>query len=237
MTFKALLLAAGMGTRLRPLTNSIPKCLVEIGEKPILGIWLENLSSAGCEEVIINTHYLAEKVEEYLKGRKFGDMKITTSFEPILLGTAGTLIKNSEFLLGNNCMLIHADNFTNVNLREFLNFHLKYTIPKKRLFTMMTFTTKNPESCGIVSINNQGIVENFYEKENGENGNIANAAIYCFSDNLINFLLSKNKSYFDFSTEVIPDCINNIQTFHTNSTFIDIGTIHNLKLARRKYKN
>ena len=72
MTFKALLLAAGMGTRLRPLTNNIPKCLVEIGEKPILGIWLENLSKAGCEEVIINTHYLSEKVEEYLKGRKFG---------------------------------------------------------------------------------------------------------------------------------------------------------------------
>ena len=69
-----------------------------------------------------------------------------------------------------------------------LKFHLKNTIPKKRLFTMMTFTTNNPESCGIVSINNEGIVENFYEKENGENGNIANAAIYCFNDNLINFL-------------------------------------------------
>ena len=68
-------------------------------------------------------------------------MKIITSFEPKLLGTAGTLIKNADFLLGNNCMFIHADNFTNVNLREFLNFHLKYTKPKKRLFTMMTFTT------------------------------------------------------------------------------------------------
>jgi len=237
LTFKALLLAAGMGTRLRPLTNNIPKCLVEIGEKPILGIWLENLSKAGCEEVIINTHYLSEKVEEYLKSKKFGSMKIHTSFEPKLLGTAGTLIKNADFLLGNNCMFIHADNFTNVNLREFLNFHLKNTKPKKRLFTMMTFTTDYPESCGIVSINNEGIVENFYEKENGKNGNIANAAIYCFNDNLINFLLSKRKSYFDFSTDVIPDCINNIQTFHTNSTFIDIGTIHNLKRARRKYKN
>ena len=61
MTFKTLLLAAGMGTRLRPLTNNIPKCLVKIGEKPILEIWLENLSKAGCEEVIINTHYLSEK--------------------------------------------------------------------------------------------------------------------------------------------------------------------------------
>ena len=102
---------------------------------------------------------------------------------------------------------------------------------------MMTFTTNNPESCGIVSINNEGIVENFHEKKSTDNGNIANAAIYCFNYNLINFLISKKKNYFDFSEDVIPECINNIQTFHTNSTFIDIGTIDNLELARRKYKN
>ena len=226
-----------MGTRLRPLTNSIPKCLVKIGGKPILQIWLENLSKAGCEEVIINTHYLSEKVEEYLEGRKFGDMKIITTYEPKLLGTAGTLLKNANFLLGKNCMLIHADNFTDVNLEEFLKFHKDFSIPKKRLLTMMTFTTNNPESCGIVSINNEGIVENFHEKKSTDNGNIANAAIYCFNDYLINFLISKKKNYFDFSEDVIPECINNIQTFHTNSTFIDIGTIDNLELARRKYKN
>ncbi len=226
-----------MGTRLRPLTNSIPKCLVKIGGKPILEIWLENLSKAGCEEVIINTHYLSEKVEEYLEGRKFGDMKIITTYEPKLLGTAGTLLKNANFLLGKNCMLIHADNFTDVNLEEFLKFHKDFSIPKKRLLTMMTFTTNNPESCGIVSINNEGIVENFHEKKSTDNGNIANAAIYCFNDNLINFLISKKKNFFDFSEDVIPECINNIQTFHTNSTFIDIGTIDNLELARRKYKN
>tara|TARA_B100000161_G_scaffold118182_1_gene83937 strand:+ start:540 stop:1253 length:714 start_codon:yes stop_codon:yes gene_type:complete len=237
LIFKALLLAAGMGTRLRPLTNSIPKCLVKIGGKPILEIWLENLSKAGCEEVIINTHYLSEKVEEYLEGRKFGDMKIITTYEPKLLGTAGTLLKNANFLLGKNCMLIHADNFTDVNLEEFLKFHKDFSIPKKRLLTMMTFTTNNPESCGIVSINNEGIVENFHEKKSTDNGNIANAAIYCFNDNLINFLISKKKNFFDFSEDVIPECINNIQTFHTNSTFIDIGTIDNLELARRKYKN
>ena len=237
MTFKALLLAAGMGTRLRPVTKKIPKCLVEIGKKPILGIWLENLYKAGCEEVIINTHYLSDKVEEYLKDKEFGNMKIITSYEPKLLGTAGTLLNNADFLLGGYCMFIHADNFTNVNLKEFLKFHLKYTKPKGRLFTMMTFTTDNPESCGIVSINNEGIVKNFYEKEKGENGNIANAAIYCFNDNLINFLLTKNKNYFDFSKDVIPDCINSIQTYHTSSTFIDIGTIDNLERARRKYKN
>ena len=94
-----------------------------------------------------------------MKDRKFGDMKIITSYEPKLLGTAGTLLKNADFLLGKNCMFIHADNFTDVNLEEFLKFHKDFSIPKKRLLTMMTFTTNNPESCGIVSINNEGIVE------------------------------------------------------------------------------
>ena len=90
-------------------------------------------------------------------------------------------------------MFIHADNFTDVNLEEFLKFHKDFSIPKKRLLTMMTFTTNNPESCGIVSINNEGIVENFHEKKSTDNGNIANAAIYCFNYNLINFLISKKK--------------------------------------------
>ena len=129
LTFKALLLAAGLGTRLRPLTNNIPKCLVEIGKKPILEIWLENLSKAGCEAVLINTHYFSDKVEEYLHNKKFGKMKIITSYEPELLGTVGTLIENADFL-DKNCMFIHADNFTDTNLREFLKFHVNYSIPK-----------------------------------------------------------------------------------------------------------
>ena len=236
MTFRALLLSAGLGTRLRPLTNNVPKCLVKIGEKPILEIWLEILSNAGCEAVLINTHYLSNMVDEYLKDKKFGNMKIITSYEPDLLGTAGTLIRNADFFSGKRCIFIHADNFTDVNLKDFLEFHINYSIPRKMLFTMMTFTTNNPENCGIVSINNEGIVEDFHEKEKGENGNTANAAIYCFEDYFIKFLLSKKKNYFDFSIDVIPECILRIQTFHTNSIFIDIGTKENLEKARRKFK-
>ena len=63
---KVILLAAGLGTRLRPLTNSIPKCLVPIKGKPLLEIWLENLFQIGCRSFLINTHYMAEKVEDFL---------------------------------------------------------------------------------------------------------------------------------------------------------------------------
>tara|TARA_Y100000991_G_scaffold200796_1_gene173376 strand:+ start:133 stop:855 length:723 start_codon:yes stop_codon:yes gene_type:complete len=236
LTFKALLLAAGLGTRLKPLTNDIPKCLVRLGNEPILGIWLKNLSKAGCESVLINTHYLSNQVEDYLKKKDFGNMQIITSYEPKLLGTAGTLIKNANFFLGGNSMFIHADNFTKTNLQAFMHFHVKNTVPKKKLLTMMTFKTDNPKSCGIVKVNNEGIVEKFYEKEDGENGEIANAAVYCFDDNLIKYLLSENKKFYDFSTDVIPNILGKIQTYHTNSTFIDIGTLESLKKARNELK-
>ena len=71
MKIKALLLAAGLGTRLRPLTLKTPKCLVEIDGTPLLGIWLEKLNKIGCHEVLINTHYLNEKVENYLSKISF----------------------------------------------------------------------------------------------------------------------------------------------------------------------
>ena len=92
-------------------------------------------------------------------------MQIVTSYESSLLGTAGTLIKNLDFFEGGNSMFIHADNFTNANLQELMQFHINTTIPKKKLLTMMTFKTDNPRSCGIVRVNKEGIVEKFYEKD------------------------------------------------------------------------
>ena len=66
---RALLLAAGFGTRLRPITQKIPKCLVEVGGEPLLGRWLRQLENVGCEAVLINTHYLADQVESFLRDR------------------------------------------------------------------------------------------------------------------------------------------------------------------------
>ena len=76
MKIKALLLAAGFGTRLRPLTLTTPKCLVEINGEPILGHWLKKLDNLGCDEVLINTHYLNEKVEDYLLNINFRNIQV-----------------------------------------------------------------------------------------------------------------------------------------------------------------
>ena len=98
----------------------------------------------------------------------------------------------------------------------------------------MKVKTDNPRSCGIVKVNKEGIVEKFYEKDKDYYGNIANAAIYCFDDNLIKYLLSKKENFYDFSKDVIPNLLGEIQTYHTKSLLIDIGTLESLEKARNQ---
>ena len=158
---KAILLSAGYGTRLRPETLQKPKCLIEINKKPILEIWLDKLSKLGCSEVLINTHYFSEQIEDFLTNYQSDSMKITTSYEKKLLGTAGTLMDNLEFI-ENDTLLIHSDNFTTSNLTGLIKAH-KFR-PKECLLTMLTFKTNTPRSCGIVEVNQQGVVQEYYEK-------------------------------------------------------------------------
>lgn len=93
---RALLLAAGFGTRLLPLTERLPKCLVPINGRPLLDYWLENLLKGGVEEVIINTHYLAPLVHQFLNQSSWSS-RVTIVHEERLLGTGGTILKNREF--------------------------------------------------------------------------------------------------------------------------------------------
>ena len=82
---RALLLAAGLGTRLRPITLHTPKCLVQVAGEALLGRWLQQLESAGCESVLINTHYLAQQVVDFLEDWHSPVMQIVTTYEPELL--------------------------------------------------------------------------------------------------------------------------------------------------------
>ena len=154
--FRALLLAAGLGTRLRPITLKTPKCLVTIDGEPLLGRWLRKLEPAGCESVLINTHYLAEKVEDFLRNWQSSTMVVQTIYEPELLGTAGTLLANQEFFRGATGLLVHADNVMAGDVGGFIAAH--HGRQACCLLTMLTFKTSTPSSCGIVEINDQQIV-------------------------------------------------------------------------------
>ena len=159
---RALLLAAGLGTRLRPITNTTPKCLVKVSGEPLLARWLRQLERAGCEAVLVNTHYLAEEVEAFLKGWTSSTMTVRSIHETELLGTGGTLLANQAFFKGATGLLIHADNAMAGGLGDFLAAHRRRQ--DYCLLTMLTFSTDTPSSCGIVEIDNQQVVQAFHEK-------------------------------------------------------------------------
>lgn len=122
---RAMVLAAGLGTRLRPLTDDRPKALVEVGRRTLLEITLMRLRSFGINEVIINTHHFADIVAEYLRAHQNFGMNIEISFEEVLLDTGGGLKRAAHFFLGSDePFLVHnVDVLSTIDFDEMLLFH------------------------------------------------------------------------------------------------------------------
>jgi mannose-1-phosphate guanylyltransferase len=231
---RALLLAAGLGTRLRPFTLYTPKCLAPIGGKPLLGHWLSKLEAVGCEAVLINTHHLADQVEQFLTSWPRTGMAIETAHEPELLGTAGTLMAHQAFFAGATGLLIHADNVMAADLSGLLLAHGQR--PSRCVLTMLTFTTCTPSSCGIVETDATGVVNAFHEKVADPPGNKANGALYAFDADFLEFAKQMSRSPNDFSTEVIPALMGRIHTCHTTEAYLDIGTAEMLERAQKLWE-
>jgi mannose-1-phosphate guanylyltransferase len=232
---KVLLLAAGLGTRLQPITNSIPKCLVPIHGKPLLEYWLENLSNSGVTDFLVNTSYLHQQVEEYVAQSQYKKM-ITLVHENELLNTGGTLLKNKSFFSDEPFMVVHADNLSLCNFQAFITAHK--TRPKGCEITMMLFRTDNPSSCGIVELDENNKVQNFYEKVTNPPSNLANGAVYICEPSIFNFLESLNKHNIDFSNEVLPHYLGKMYTFLNDTYHRDIGTVESYSLAQIEiYRN
>lgn len=218
---RAILLAGGYGTRLRPLTDSIPKCLLPIHDKPLLEIWLDNLSRAGIGPFLINTHYLADQVEMHFRTSPHKHA-VSLAHEPELLGTAGTLFKNIDFFQDEDGFLLHADNYALCDLDLFLKAHLAR--PAGCLMTMLTFCTDNPTSCGIVETDERGVLLRFHEKAVQPPGNRANGAVYILSKEFLRDIRPYAGTIDDISTQLIGQYLGRIHTYHTDAVHIDIGT-------------
>jgi mannose-1-phosphate guanylyltransferase len=231
---RALLLAAGLGTRLRPLTNDTPKCMIKVNGRPLLSYWFDILNCDVINKILINLHYLPDQVIEFIEKSELKS-KIETVQENKLLGTAGTILKNKNFFKDGPIMLIHADNLTFFDINEFFNLYVNRG--KGIEILMMTFKTDDPSSCGIVELNENGIVEGFYEKTKKFHGNIANAAVYIISQSVVNFIQKLDKDVINFSEDVIPNFIGKIKTYHNDIYHRDIGTLKSLLKAENEIKN
>ena len=227
---KAIILAAGFGTRLKPMTDKLPKCMVPIGGEPLISIWLSKLHKLGVSDVLVNTHYLSQIVSSYLENSKFKSF-VKVVYEEKLLGTAGTLLKNIEFFDGEDGLLIHGDNFCVDGLEGFISAHKNR--PSECQLTALSFKSEHPKSCGIFELNEKKVVINFYEKKENPPGNIANGAVYMLSREFIYSYQDKFRSAIDFSLDVMPNLKNKIYVFETNDFFIYIGTIESYKNANQ----
>ncbi|NCO01835.1 MAG: nucleotidyltransferase family protein [Epsilonproteobacteria bacterium] len=226
---RALLLAAGLGTRLRPITDTVPKCLVPIDGKPLLGYWLENLSKAGVNEFLINTSYLSEQVEVFIKENPHAK-KVTLVYEEELLNTGGTLLANRDFFKEEPFMLVHADNLSFCDFKAFIAAHVNR--PSGCEITMMSFKTDNPSACGIVELDEVGVVQKFHEKVENPPSNLANGAVYICEPNVLKFIESLGKKEVDFSLDVLPHFMGKISTFLNEVYHRDIGTPQSYALAQ-----
>ena len=146
---RALVLAAGLGTRLRPLTETLPKCLVPIHGVPLLEYWLTLLLSRGIERVLVNTGYLAEQVRVHVARSRWRD-GVDLVHETDLLGTGGTVLSNRAFFGGGPFLVAHGDNLSRFDPAAFIARHRAR--PAGCDITMMTFDTDSPRSCGSTEV-------------------------------------------------------------------------------------
>ena len=222
---KAFLLAAGLGTRLRPLTDKIPKCLLPIQGTPLLSIWLSACEQLGIEEVLINTHHFAQEVRNWAQQQK-STVRIHLFQEENLLGSAGTIAANRNFIGGDDDFFIfYADNLVRANWEALKSFHLRHT----GVLTMALFRTPKPASCGIVSHDESGRITNFEEKPADPKSDLANAGIYIARRGL--FELLPHRPVMDFGKDVIPGLAGHAWGCLLDGYILDIGTPENYQRA------
>lgn len=228
---KALLLSAGYGSRLGQITKTKPKCMVDVGGKPMVIRWLEKLEEIECGEVLINTHYMSDQVREGTKKWREERQNLSLIHEERLLGTAKTLIQNKNFFLGETGLLIHTDNYMEESLTNLIKAH--YERPAGCIMTALSFETSDPKNCGILETDKRGIMVRYVEKPMEPDGNLANGAVFVFENQLFEHIEKYCKNAADFSKDVLPTMIGKVQTYKTVNMFLDIGTPEKLKKAQK----
>ncbi|MGO9658806.1 MAG: NDP-sugar synthase [Acidimicrobiales bacterium] len=227
---KAFLLAAGLGTRLRPITDNVPKCMLDIGGKPLLDIWLDALDQAGVDEVVVNTHYLPEVVRDHVK-RRAGPPAVRTFFEPELLGSAGTLVANRCWVAREELFLAcYADNLTDFDLTSLVDFHRAWG----PIATMAVFRSTTPTECGIVELDSDSLVVGYVEKPSSPASDLANAGIYAFHPSVLDEVDWPPPK--DIGYHLLPRLVGRARAVPVNGYLRDIGTPDAYRRAQQDWR-
>ncbi|HET9376072.1 MAG TPA: nucleotidyltransferase family protein [Chthoniobacterales bacterium] len=226
---KAILLAAGHGTRMRPLTDSIPKCLLRIQGVPLLEIWLDLCRRHSIDEILINTHAHADLVREFVGGYN-GGIEICVSEEPLLLGSAGTLLKNRAWLSADSPFWVfYSDVLTNVNLERMLEHHNTCS----QVATLGVCEVPDPKRCGIVTVDKKNVVSEFVEKPHEPSSNLAFSGIIVSEPSLLDFI--PNHIPVDLGSHVLPKLVGRMAAYRISDYLLDVGTQENYRAAQASW--
>jgi len=230
---KALLLAAGFGTRLLPITEKIPKCLVKVNEISMLEFWIRKLERIEVSKVVVNTHHFSELVSNEINVINV-TRKIQIFHEEELLGTAGTLLANLEPTLDSDLLVIHCDNYSEIDLDDFIRMHSQRD--RECVITMAIFKTNNVQMSGMVETDETNTICNFIEKPMYSELTMANAAIYIFDKQALEEIRKKYVDALDIARDILPNFIGRIQAYSITGFHMDMGTIENLAIIRDRFE-
>src|SRR5215472_14927231 len=223
---KAFLLAAGQGTRLRPITDTTPKCLVPVCGVPMLKIWMDVCRSAGIEEVLVNIHTHGDSVRDWLS-RNVNGVRVRLAEEANLLGSAGTLSANRDWVSSETCFWIfYADVLTNMNLQRMLNFHLE----RQPTATLGLYQVPDPSRCGVVCFDEQMVVREFVEKPAQPKSHWAFSGVMIGTPDLLAQI--PNLHPVDLGFDVLPRLVGRMLAFPVSDYLLDIGTLENYQKAQ-----
>jgi NDP-sugar pyrophosphorylase family protein len=233
---KAMVLAAGEGTRLRPLTLTTPKAMVPIGGRPLLAHTLAWLKKYSITEVGINLHYLGQNIIDYFgDGAAYG-LKITYSQEPALLGTAGGVKKLESLFAGSGFTVIYGDILTDFDLTAMTDFHVR----AGAVATIALSPVPNPNQKGIVELDNQGRILSFTEKPTAgtEKSNLASGGIYILEPEVLDYIPSTSPA--DFGFDIFPNLLKQGKplfgyVLKPSDYLLDIGSLDNYRQANEEY--
>lgn len=236
-SIKAMVMSAGLGSRLEPITFEVPKPLVNVANKPVMDILFEKLVSMGIKDVICNTYYLADKIIDRYKNNTIG-INFNYIKEDTLSGTAGGL-KKCQFFFDKDSpfVVLSADGLTNADIQKGIDIHKKSnaiaTIGIKQIPHQFV------SDFGVVVTDKNGFITEFQEKPELKyaKSNYINTGIYIFDYKIFDYI--PENTFYDFAKDVFPLLLKKsaINTFEIDEYWSDIGTLEQYKQSNQDVFN
>jgi mannose-1-phosphate guanylyltransferase len=221
---RAMIMAAGIGTRLRPVTDLMPKPMVPIVNRPALYHILRLLAKHGHREVVINLHHLPDAITGYFGDGESLGLQLNYSYEPELLGTAGGVKNNAKFLGCSTFLVMSGDAVTDVDLPGLLAAHRRHG----SIATMAVKQVSDPSLYGVVVTDASGRVTGFQEKPRREDAlsDLCNCGIYVFEPEILGLI--PEGQFDDFGRRLFPDLLREHVPFYAytvNEYWNDVGNL------------